>query len=92
MTNNNVSASIPGVVISMDDTPVPGDYGLLRPWFNLVRSLRSCANVGAHAVLTVHIVVDELGRPVHNTRPRVTRLEPKAQGGALEALLDELTG
>lgn len=92
MTNNNTSASIPGVVISMDDQAIPGDYRLLRPWFNLVRSLRSCsANVGSHAIVTVHVVVDELGRPTHNTRPRITRLEPKAQGEALEALLDSLT-
>jgi hypothetical protein len=88
MSEANTTA--PGVIITLDNVPIPGDYLLLRPWFNLVRSLRSVACTGSHAVITVHVVVDEGGKPVHNTKPEATRIEPKANGEALEKLLRAL--
>jgi len=45
-----------------------------------------------HAVLTVHIVVDRQGKPIHNSCPKFTRLEPRGDGDALERLLEALTG
>jgi hypothetical protein len=87
---SNASVSGPGIVIAMDDVPLPGDYLLLCPWFNLIRSLRSVACTGSHAIISVHVVVDENGKPVHNTRPEATRIEPKANGEALERLLKTL--
>ena len=84
------SSTHPNVVITTGDEPVPGDYALLYPWFNLIRACRSVANTGSRAIVSVNVLVDELGRPTHNSKPRVTRLEPKQDGGALNALLDTL--
>lgn len=96
---DNVSVTIPGIIAKTDDQRAPGDLGLLAPWFNVMRSLRDAALTASrpsagnycHAVLTVHVVVDESGEPLHNTRPRFVRLEPRAKGEAFEALIAELT-
>lgn len=63
-----------------------------EPWLPVLERLRSAAGGGSHKVLTVAIVVDRDGKPIHWTKPRVTLLEPKGLAGdAFERLITALT-
>lgn len=87
----NQTTSIPGVIISIDDQPtLPRDWGRIAPWVNLIRSLSAATAGGSYAIVRVAVIVDENGRPRFNTRPQVTRIEPKADCAGFEELLESL--
>ena len=65
----------------------PGYDAALRPWLPLVHRLQGAGKSQGLSVMTVHIIVDERGYPLHWGAPRVTPIEPKARGEALDALL-----
>ena len=66
---------------------VPRDIGVLAPWLNIARRLRLAAGCGSHAVLRVTVLVDATGQPMIWSEPEVVRLEPHANGQALDALV-----
>ena len=61
-------------------------------WAPLVRRLTAAGKSKGLSVLTVHVMVDEHGNPLHWTKPSVCHVEPKARGKGLEALLRALAG
>jgi hypothetical protein len=87
---NNRTHTMPGVIISTDDEAVPGDFGLLRSWFNVVRAMRREANTGSYAIVSINVIVNGIGLPLYNSRPKVTRLEPKGRTLAMDTLLETL--
>ena len=70
----------------------PGYDDALRPWLPLVHRLQGAGKSRGLSVMTIHIIVDERGCPLHWTEPQVTHVEPKAQGKALDELLATLAG
>ena len=63
-----------------------------EPWLPVLERLRSAAGGSSHKVLTIAIVIDCDGKPIHWTKPRVTLLEPKGLAGdAFERLIAALT-
>ena len=63
-----------------------------EPWLPVLERLRLAAGFNSHKVLTIAIVVDRDGKPIHWTKPRVTLLEPKGLAGdAFERLIAALT-
>ena len=81
---NNTTATIPGATPAYPANPGYGDA--LRPWLPLVHRLQGAGKSGGHSVVTVHIVVDEFGKPIHWTEPEVTHIEPCARA---EQMTDE---
>ena len=65
----------------------PGYDAALRPWLPLVHRMQGAGKSQGLSVMTIHIIVDERGCPLHWTEPQVTHVEPKARGEALNALL-----
>ena len=65
-------------------------YNRLRPWLPLVHRLQGAGKSQGLSVMTVHVIVDERGAPLHWGAPRVTHIEPKARAEALDALLKAL--
>lgn len=77
----------------MSPADSPGDLEILRPWFNFVRRLRLAAkDGGTMGVLSIRLVVDENGMPLHWTEPVRTAIEPRAGNEQLARLLDSLGG
>ena len=62
-------------------------YDALRPWLPLVHRLQGAGKSRGLSVMTVHIIVDERGHPLHWSAPRVMHIEPKDRAEALDALL-----
>ena len=65
----------------------PGYDAALKPWLPLVHRMQGAGKSQGLSVMTVNIIVDERGYPLHWGAPRVTPIEPKARGEALDALL-----
>jgi len=70
----------------------PGYDAALRPWLPLVHRLQGAGKSQGLSVMTIHIIVDERGYPLHWSEPKLARIEPKARGEALDALLAALAG
>ena len=68
----------------------PGYDAALKPWLALVHRLQGAGKSQGLSVMTIHIIVDERGYPLHWGTPRVTHIEPKAKGEALDVLLAAL--
>ena len=88
----NTTSTHSNVVITTNDESVPGDYALLRSWFNVIRAMRRDANTGGYAVISVSVIVNGIGRPLYHSKARVTRLEPREPELAMDALLETLAG
>jgi hypothetical protein len=88
---SNQTVSVPGVQVTTQDFLVPYSWRcILSTLQDTARRATRTASGTTHAVLTVHIVVDKQGSPIHNTKPKFTRIEPRGSGDALEALLEAL--
>ncbi len=84
MTDETRTASIGGITPVYQEDQGPG-------WAPLVRRLSSAAR-GRMSVLTVRVIVDEHGNPLHWTSPSVCHVEPRARGESFDALLRALAG
>jgi len=82
MKNDTITTTIGGIEPHYESDEGPG-------WAPLVRRL-TAAGKGHLSVMTVRIIVDENGSPLHWTSPSVCHVEPKARGEKLEALLQAL--
>ena len=67
-----------------------GYHDALKPWLPLVHRMQGAGKSQGLSVMTVHIIVDERGCPLHWGAPQVTPIEPKAKGEALDSLLRAL--
>ena len=56
---------------------IPGDFTILRQWFNVVRQLAGVSHTGGTAKLTITVWVNEQGKPLFWERPIVTEILPK---------------
>jgi hypothetical protein len=54
----------------------------------VARFLRQAAGRGCFSVMTAHILVDEMGRPIVWSSGKTKQLEPKARGQALADFLE----
>ena len=86
------TSTAPGIVVSADDMLIVPYH-----WMRVVRSLQAAAKSATktasgrtHAVITLHLVVNHNGEPIHWLKPRFGRLEPRSGGQALELLLETL--
>lgn len=70
----------------------PGYDAALRPWLPLVHRMQGAGKSQGLSVMTIHIIVDERGYPLHWSEPKVLHVEPKARGKALDELLTTLAG
>lgn len=70
----------------------PGYEAALRPWLPLVHRMQGAGKSQGLSVMTVHIIVDERGYPLHWLIARVKHIEPKARSKALDELLATLAG
>lgn len=58
---------------------VPGGPKDIRPaWLNILRRLQSVSKSKGVSVVTIRIIVDEEGEPLHWLTPRVEQVEPAA--------------
>lgn len=69
--------------------------GELRPWFNLIRRLRSAAQPSSerrtgYAVIRVVVLCNELGEPKHWLVPEARWVEPSGRRGPMEQWLREM--
>lgn len=64
----------------------------LRPWLPLVHRMQGAGKSQGLSVMTIHIIVDERGYPLHWSEPKVLHVEPKARSQALDELLATLAG
>jgi len=70
-----------------------GDLLDIKPqWLNVARRLQQCSaccgNSGV-AILTTHIIIDDLGLPVGMSEPKIVKLDPKKNK---DVLINLLTG
>jgi hypothetical protein len=73
----------------MNDTPA--DIAALRDWFPLIRRLQQVSNSGP-CVVSVQVLVDDLGLPVVWANPRAVRLEPKYRAeDVLRNIMEQLS-
>lgn len=74
---------------------IPDDIDALRPWFPAIRHCISVSKLSdCLAVVTLRIVVDEMGRPTPGLwiLPTIDKLLPRAtRDEALSELLSKLT-
>lgn len=85
--DDNVSTTIP---IQANYGANPDYWDALKPWLPLVHRLQDAGKSRGHSVVTVHIVVDEFGRPLHWGKPKIVHIEPLSRGEALDELLQTL--
>jgi hypothetical protein len=81
----------------MNNTTATGPYNVqygsaqgppTSSWDMVARFLHHAAGRGSFAVMTVHVLVDEMGRPIVWSSGKVKQLEPKARGQALADFLE----
>jgi len=84
MTNDNTTCTVSDAKVNY---VTPGYDAGVRPWLPLVHRLQGAGKSRGLSVMTVHIIVDERGYPLHWGAPRVTHIEPKDKSEALDALL-----
>lgn len=69
----------------------PRDLHILMPWLNVVRRLRDAAlGGGSRSAIKIIVIANCDGEPVQWTAPKVTAIEPRANGQALDDLLNTL--
>lgn len=56
----------------------PGDYHLLKNWFNFMREVMGISHTGGYARLDLSVWVDGNGRPQFWEKPVVTRIHPRS--------------
>jgi len=84
-----VTSTVPEAKITY--TTTPRDLHVLMPWLNVVRRLRAAAlDGGSYSAIRIVVIADCDGKPVKWTTPKVTAIEPKANGQALDDLLNVL--
>ena len=71
---------------------VPGDLELLKPWFDVVRHVRSKSCSGGYSVVTLRVVVDANGMPEFWVEPIVNKVSPLAKKDRVAAILSGLIG
>ena len=71
---------------------VPADFAEILKWASVVRRLISVSRSGGYAVLSIKVVVDQDGTPIHWAEPTMTKLEPKRESvEVITELLAHLT-
>lgn len=65
------------VVAKLKNT-IPGDYYLLKNWFNVIKECFKISHTGGYARLDLSVWVDEHGVPCFWEKPVVTRIHPRA--------------
>lgn len=61
------------------------------PWLNIVRRLRDAAiGGGSRSAIKIIVIANCDGKPIQWTAPKVTVIEPRANGQALDDLLSAL--
>lgn len=79
---------IPTVQLTSDIKPQW--HKVITEWLNVTRRLQSVGRRHeGHAVLSIHVVVNDIGIPVLWTEPKLVKLEPK--GSDCAELLKTLT-
>ena len=76
----NTTPTLPGVTYA----PIPSS------WENIKRALANAVRVNSCGVVKIVILFDEHGNPLQHTKPEVTKLEPKGNGGAVLGWLEAL--
>lgn len=76
MNRDQITTTIGGIEPHYESDEGPG-------WAPLVRRLTAAGKSQGLSVLTVRVIVDERGQPLHWTKPSVQHIEPKARGDAL---------
>lgn len=72
-------------------TTTPRDLHVLMPWLNVIRRLRAAAmDGGSYSAIKIVILANCDGKPVNWTAPKVTAIEPRADGQVLDDLLNVL--
>lgn len=90
MSDDTMTATIPDVKFVTARTAVPRDLHVLRPWFNIIRRLRSVVPVGGtYSIAKITVLMCD-GEPIKWTAPQVTALEPRVERGDFEQLLGVL--
>lgn len=82
MNNDTIDTTIGGIEPVYDT----GSGG----WSSLVARLTGAGRGRGYSVLTVQIIVDEHGNARYWTEPSVKRIEPRARGEELDALIRTL--
>lgn len=71
---------------------VPADFAELLKWANVIRRMISVSRSGGYGIITIRVIVDANGTPIHYATPVLTKLEPKAESAdVLAVLLENLT-
>lgn len=76
----NTTTTMPGATYA----PAPSS------WENVKRALAASVRINSCGVVKITILFDEHGNPLQHTKPEVTKLEPRSNGGAVLGWLEAL--
>ena len=61
-------------------------------WANVLRRLQSAHTQHGITIVTIHVILDETGKPVKWAKPTQVALEPRSDSGEFLALLAKYLG